>query len=464
MDRSFTRSPDAASANECKGPLEANARSEQVEGLKRSLDMQMLLVSRLLDGNGLNDLTRSLADFIKCSVLIEDSGSSVLSLAFAEETPAEQKEQIRSFLPRRASSLKKNAVSKNTRLGQPVAVTDDHDGLPIYRLIYSIHTDGEPIGNLSVIRLGESFTDNEGSVIKNAASLFAVQLLQDKKIAEIELRLKGNFVEDLISTHYSDPDSIMNRARALEYNIKMTHRVLVAEIENMKQLINHFYQNPNAAAKFKIELVKSIQNRLNQSVKGMVIHHNDEIILLVQLGTSNGSIGDLKNLCEEIIRLVSAQFSAKMFIGIGSTCHELPDYAKSYLAAKKSLEIGTYMITEGQVRSYEQFSVHALFMSTLKPAELYNYARGQLGALLDYDKKHHTELMKTLQEFLYLRNNVERTARTINMSVSGLKYRLQKIEKIIGLELQDYKVSFDLQLGLIILQLFGEYRIKNPEE
>jgi DNA-binding PucR family transcriptional regulator len=121
------------------------------------------------------------------------------------------------------------------------------------------------------------------------------------------------------------------------------------------------------------------------------------------------------------------------------------------------------MITEGQVRSFEQFSVHALFLSTLKPAELYNYARSHLGALLDYDEKRGTELVKTLQEFLYLRNNIEKTARTINMSVSGLKYRLQKIEKIIGLELQDYKVSFDLQLALIILQLFGEYKIRNPE-
>jgi DNA-binding PucR family transcriptional regulator len=48
------------------------------------------------------------------------------------------------------------------------------------------------------------------------------------------------------------------------------------------------------------------------------------------------------------------------------------------------------------------------------------------------------------------------------MSVSGLKYRLRKIERIIGLDLSDYKVSFDLQLALIILQLFGEYRIRNP--
>ena len=195
----------------------------------------------------------------------------------------------------------------------------------------------------------------------------------------------------------------------------------------------------------------------------MVSHHNDEIILLVPLEAVSAPISRLKTLSQSIIDFVAEQFGAKMYIGIGNVCSELSDFSKSYFSAKKSLEIGTYMITEGQVRSFEQFSIHALFMSTIKPAELYNYARNLLGGLLTYDEEHHTEFTKTLQEFLYLRNNVEKTARTINMSVSGLKYRLKKIEKIVGRDLQDYKVSFDLQLALIILQLFGEYRIRNPE-
>jgi DNA-binding PucR family transcriptional regulator len=192
----------------------------------------------------------------------------------------------------------------------------------------------------------------------------------------------------------------------------------------------------------------------------MVTHKNDEIVLLVRQAEEKGAIGPAKTLAEEIIADAAAAFRVKLFIGIGRSCSKLPDYHESYLEAKKALEIGAYMITEGQVRSFEQFRVHALFLSTLKPTALYEYARSQLGALLDYDELHQTELLKTLQEFLYLRNSVERTAKSLNMSVSGLKYRLAKIERIMDLDLMDYKVSFDLQLALIILQLFGEYRIR----
>ena len=464
MDKPYMASPENTFIDVSPNSSGSDKQSKRSMELKRSLDMQSLLVERLIDGNGLDDLTCVLADFTKCCVFVEDSHPSILSIGFPKNIPPEQETLIRSYLETGNSSCNKNSAFENLRLDRPAFFTDDYNGLPVYRLVTGIRTDGEHVGALSMVRLGKEFSDNDVNIIKNAAGLFAVSLMQDKKIAEIELRLKGNFIEDLISTHYSDPDSIMSRARALDYNITTPHRVLVAEIENMKQVMIHMDRKPKNIADFWMELIKSIQNQLNQSSNGMVIHHNNEIILLVQLETGSPSIGGLKALSEEIIQLVSAQLGAKMFIGIGSPCHELQDFAKSYLSAKKSLEIGTYMITEGQVRSFEQFSVHALFLSTLKPAELYNYARSHLCALLDYDERHHTELVKTLQEFLYLRNNVERTARTINMSVSGLKYRLRKIEKIVGLELQDYKTSFDLQLALIILQLFGEYKIRNPEE
>jgi hypothetical protein len=46
----------------------------------------------------------------------------------------------------------------------------------------------------------------------------------------------------------------------------------------------------------------------------------------------------------------------------------------------------------------------------------------------------------------------------IGKEVSG-KYSIRlRIEQIIGRELKDYYVSFDLQLALIIFQLLGEYK------
>lgn len=416
------------------------------------LGLQTELIRALYDSEGLDGLSCKLADHVNGCAVILDLNGSQRSVSFSPKIDADQIKALRQILSARDKPIAGSA-------GDEIHV--DHT---VNSIDMPLRFDGDYAGTLLVLRLGAPFSESERQLLVFAAGIFCVQLAQDKKVAGIERRLKGNFVEDLIFMHYSDPESILNRARSLDYNVSAVHRVLVAEIENYQQVLHHFGGDQAAAANYKTELVQTIQNCIDKAHKGMVINSKETFVLLVQEKLSGSDISDFKVLSEEIIADAALQFKANIFMGIGSRTTELSDFSKSYMEAKKALEIGEYMITEGQVRSFEQFKVHALFLSTLKPVELYNYARDQLEALLAYDDKHHTDFLKTLQEFLYLRNNVEGTAKSLNMSVSGLKYRLHKIEKIIGLDLKDYKVSFDLQLALVIMQLFGEYRIKEKKD
>lgn len=400
--------------------------------------LQSELVKLLYENKGLDGLSFKLSEFLNCCSVIFDVNGTQLSISISPKIDTEQK----------------------MILQQTIAVQDSCTVSGLYRLTLPLGFDGKNSGTLSVSRFDTPFSEADRQILQCAAGLICVQLAQDKKVADIELRLKGNFVEDLVFMHYSDPESIMSRARSLNYNVSAVHRVLVAEIESLQQVILHFGNDQEAAIVFKTAFVHSIQNCLDKTHKGMVMYSKETFILLVQ-DTAGGDMSDIKVLAEKIIEDAALQYRAKLYIGIGSRTSGLSDFSKSYIEAKKALDIGEYMITEGQVRSFEKFRVHALFLSTLKPAELYNYARDQLDALLSYDEKHNTDFLKTLQEFLYLRNNVEGTAKSLNMSVSGLKYRLKKIERLIGQDLKDYKVSFDLQLALVILQLFGEYRIKD---
>jgi sugar diacid utilization regulator len=390
------------------------------------------MIYALHEDKGLPTLAGMLADFLRAGVGIIDMSGTLLIDAYFADCPSEQKMSLRQHIVLQNNPGYRNAY----QLSEPLAYG------------------GKNAGMLAVVRPDDPLTEADHVVIRQTAGFFCIQMAQDEKLADIELRLKGNFVEDLISARYSDPDSIISRARALNYNILAPHRVLVATIENLQQRTDH---EPKSTV-LRTDMVQALQNRLNQTARGMVIAGKDEFVLLVQQKKAVHDITDIKILAELLVGDAETCFKAKMYIGIGSICSALPDFPASYMAARKALEIGEYMITEGQVRSFEQFKVHALFLSTLKPAELYNYAREQLNALLIYDEKHSTDFLKTLQEFLYLRNNVEGTAKAIKMSVSGLKYRLLKIEKILGHDLKDYKVCFDLQLALVILQLFGEYR------
>jgi sugar diacid utilization regulator len=435
-----------------------NNDASSCPGAEAALALQAELARLMADGQDIHSLLAALGRAIPCGVVLEDPSLTSFDANLEE---AADRERLAPFASVKTSQAFRTASDIMLRAGTPLIVADDYKGLAIHRLIVTVTAGGERLGLLSLLRTDRPFDDDAAAVLGHAAGLVAVHLAQQKRTAEIELRLKGNFVDDLVSLRYSDQESIAGRARALDFSLSLPHRVLIGDIENLGQIAAHLKNDAKALAKFWTELVGRIQSRLDGAGGGMVIHKNDEIILLARQDQRDSSADPARRLAGEIIDDVAALFRAKLYIGIGRVCLSPGDYQESYLEAKKALEIGAYMITEGQVRSFEQFRIHALFLSTLKPAELYGYARSQLGALLDHDAHHQTELLKTLQEFLYLRNNVEKTAKSLSMSVSGLKYRLAKIEKILGLDLGDYKVSFDLQLALIILQIFGEYRIRN---
>ena len=392
---------------------------------------QERLTQCILDGTGIDGLLCALSSLTALYAVYEGSGLTAL-------------------------------LASSPRARELFMTRGEYEGQRIYSVSQTVAASGRTLGTLSLLCVGDASALTEypdgflDAVLKLASGFIAIQLTMDKKIAEIEHRLTGNFVEDLISGNYLTGESISGRAKALDYSFEVPHRILVAELQNIAQAARLLNREEEP---FRAEFVKKVQTMLDRSSGGLAAYKEGELVILLRQTTGGDDFGPANNLAEDVIREAEQSFRLKMFIGIGDLCLRLEDYRDSYTTAKKALEIGEFMLTEGRVRSFERFRIHALFLSTLKPDELKKYARSQLSRLIDYDSSHKTELVKTLQEFLYLRNNIEGTAKSLNMSVSGLKYRLKQIERILGVELRDNKAGFDLQLAMIILQLFGEYRI-----
>lgn len=423
------------------------------ESPETMLSIQSELTRCIVSDLGQDAALQYLAELTGCTVVLEDFGSTEISVAHGAGSCCIS----RNHLSFKSSVAVRNPRILLERLCRPYSVTDVYPEETVYRLVAAITPEPSAVF-LSFLSADVALSNQAAAVMRMSADFLAILTTLDRRIAKIELRLRGNFIEDLIAGINLDYDSIMHRSKALSYDIMQPHRVLVGELDE-----SSFVRFDGDASRYRAEIVKSAQAQLDKRSLGLAFFRNRELIILFRHSGKPDVIDECRQFAETLTDTVAKSLKLSIYIGIGSACAELEDYKSSYVAAKKALEIGGFMITEGQVRSFEQFKVHALFLSTLKPEEQLRYAKDQLGELLDYDTAHNTELVKTLQEFLYLRNNIEGTAKSINMSVSGLKYRLKKIEQIIGKELHDNKVSFDLQLALVIFQLFGEYRIRSAD-
>ena len=426
--------------------------------LERTVMIHEQLTQCILKGQGIENITASLAKLMKCTVIQEDDHLVPQSTCFKGQPTT--KDILTPYLSILSSPTFKKTSAFYLQQKRPFQLADQHADCLVYRLVSPILVGSQHLGFVSLLRIGLPFSDLENIDLEHAASVFALVILEQKKIAEVERRIKGDFIDDLLSENLVDPNSIINRARGLNYDITLPHRVLVLEIQNFSLLDKSLGQDEKRILHFKTEFVSTVQGYLERFGKGIVVNKGDNLILLVQQTMQNCPEKVTRKLAENIIDQVLKSYpKITLSMGIGSNCTELSEFNNSYLSAKKALEIGKILKRHSKVISLEQFGTHALLFRVLDPQDIYSFATNHIGALLTYDETFQTELVPTLQEFLSHRGNVEGTAKTMDMSISGLKYRLKRIKEITGQDPKDGQAFFNLYLAINILQLVGKDKI-----
>ena len=86
--------------------------------------------------------------------------------------------------------------------------------------------------------------------------------------------------------------------------------------------------------------------------------------------------------------------------------------------------------------------------------DLLQFMHKKLEPILSYDLKNHSDLITTLEQYLNY-SNINETSRRANLSLSGLKYRLNKI-KDFGYNLNSPEEIFELQLAVKLYKLSSE--------
>jgi DNA-binding PucR family transcriptional regulator len=84
----------------------------------------------------------------------------------------------------------------------------------------------------------------------------------------------------------------------------------------------------------------------------------------------------------------------------------------------------------------------------IPPDQQAAYAEDALGGLREYDRKHDSGLISTLEAYLHELGNVSRTAEVLYLHASTVRYRLKRIEAILGKSLDDDETRLGLQLAL----------------
>ncbi|SDP16765.1 Sugar diacid utilization regulator [Paenibacillus sp. yr247] len=317
---------------------------------------------------------------------------------------------------------------------------------------------GEDVmGYLTVIHVEGTDKELRHMIVERAAAVMGVDLLKERTALDTEHRLKGEFLDDLLSgTTPMEP--LVKRAMYMGYDFDLPHRFILIEIGSNKN------KDQDHLNRMRNELFTLIRSDLNvSSVKDfLVVDRREGIVLLVNTGLNGLDSVKLARTIQK--RQKDLLENITISICISREAVSIEQLRSTYTECIQTLQVMKRLGRNSEIISVEEMSVFDLLYASPAQEQLLKYARQSLDKLLQYDQESGGgTLTQTLHVFLSNECNLQRTARVMSVSLSGLKYRIQRIREIGEMDLENPDQRFNLQLALRILIANGSLKVSESK-
>lgn len=389
------------------GAAMANARLHALE--RRIIAIHDRLTAAAAAGEGPTGIAAAVHQLSGYPVAIEDRYGNLLAWAGPgcpdpyPKVSATQRDKLLKPAARSAGAVRSN--------GRLIAVSQP--GHQVEGVIALIDPDGTA---------GES----EQLALEHANTVLALELAHQRALAETELRLRRDLVEELLTG--TDAESAANRARALGYDLSRRHRVLV-----LTQGRRHRVE-PDA-------FFRAVQKatRITQVGSLMVTRAGNVAVLA-------DTDHDWEQFRTAVVDQLGGHGSCR--VGVGAPCTDPPDFPRSHGQAQLALKLQVTTHAPEQVTKFEDLGVYQLLSEIADIGSVESFLHRWLGSLLDYDAaKDGSQLVETLASYLDNGGNYEATAKALILHRNTLRYRLKRIREISGHDLSDPDTQFNLHLA-----------------
>jgi sugar diacid utilization regulator len=294
------------------------------------------------------------------------------------------------------------------------------------RLVAVARPRDEVLGVLALVDPEGRAGEYETFVLQHGALMLTVELSHQRNLAETELRLRRDLVDDLLAG--TDAVGARARAEALGHDLTSPHRVLVL--------------------RWPAEdgLVRAVEHatRATLGTTALLARHPDGVVLVApEPEESNGRCP-----WEELHRAVTDRVRGDGgAIGVGAVCRDPAGLARSYQEARRALTVRLGSGRPSGVTRYEDLGIYRVLTVDGDDGEVRGYVREWLGSLLDYDTTSGSELVRTVWQYLEQGGNYDATARALVIHRSTLRYRLRRIREISGHDLGAVDTRLNLHVA-----------------
>ena len=385
--------------------------------LTRSLSVQQQLAEQVLLDAGPGGIARVLADHLGRCVVIQDHIRRVI--AGASPDGGDHWRHLVDTAP------DPEPLSVAVRVGRDVAG----------HLLLSAEDELGPI---------------DRALVDIAVTGVALEFAKIRATLEVEGRLRGETMADLLAGTYPNEAAMSMRAARLGLDLSQSHDLLVIDV---RRDVAADEAAPATDPDLDRQLVGVVREYLaNKAPKSTTVPLGGAIVVVAKR-PSRGE-RDLHQLASELATALEVVAgTGTVTIAIGDPCDRPDAYAPSFAAARRALDVMLKLGRHGAVVGARELGTYGLLLQASSLEDLEVFARSTLEPLIEHDRTHGSDLVRTLRVYLEEDRVQRRAAARCFIHVNTVVYRINRIEQILGRSLADPTTVFDVTLALRVLDV-----------
>lgn len=184
---------------------------------------------------------------------------------------------------------------------------------------------------------------------------------------------------------------------------------------------------------------------------------DDEAVgLLVSLGPRDDEHTSLEGFASSLRRLVLEAEEAEPVIAVGSSVGSVRDARRTLVEATQVADAALHDAPASGARSASYYRLPDVRLRGLlhllrDDARLQTYVERELGPLLAYDAEHNSQLIQMLRVYLEQGRNKSAAADAAHLSRPSFYDRLHKVERVLGVDLDQVESCLSLHVALLAL-------------
>lgn len=240
---------------------------------------------------------------------------------------------------------------------------------------------------------------------------------------------RNNFMQNILLGNMLVVD-MYNKAQKL--HIEQTRRIVfVIEVEGKNDAL----------------VMETIKGMFSERNKDFVTQVDEQNVILIKDATNIKSEKEAEDIAKMMVDNLHMEAMVRVRVGYGNCVDKLQDIPKSYQEAKMALEVGSIFYMQKETISYAKLGIGRLiYQLPMSLCEMFiSEVFGDIK--LDLDE----ETMVTIQKFFENNLNISETARQLYVHRNTLVYRLERLQKMIGLDIRKFEDAMTFKIAMMVI-------------